>query len=174
MSKKLDSDKKGNILKTVSLVLSIAVFCAVAYVYNYHENSSKTYNRKYTEYCVHVKGAVEKSGLYYVPIGTRVNDIDKYAGFLDNADLEGVNLAEYVSDGDEIYIPYKGTAQSGALNLNSVTYDELLEVEGIGETSARKIINYRTTHGSFEKVIELKSVLGTKMYESVREKFYVD
>ena len=56
----------------------------------------------------------------------------------------------------------------------TVTYEELLYVDGIGETYARKIINYRETHGGFKKVIELKSLLGTKAYESVMENFYVD
>ncbi len=167
-------DKKKNIIKTVALIVGVLAIIAVSFAYNYSEQKNTHTNSEYVEYCVHVKGAVENSGLYYVPAGTRVNELDNYAHFLPNADLEGVNLAEYVKDGSEIYIPYKGTAQSGAVNLNTVTYEELLEVDGIGETYARKIMNYRTAHGSFEKVIELKSILGTKTYESLREKFYVD
>ena len=124
---------------------------------------------------IHVKGAVENSGYYEVPMGTRVCELSEYIGeFSPQADLDGINLAQYVKDGEEIYIPYKGTVEKGAVNLNTVTYEELLYVDGIGETYARKIINYRETHGGFKKVIELKSLLGTKAYESVMENFYVD
>ncbi len=154
------------------IALSVFVIISVGHYEKEHENQSEA-----TEYAVgiHVKGAVENPGFYEVPYGTRVMDIEEYAGkFSENADLDGVNLAEYVRDGEEVYIPYKGTAQSGALNLNTASYEELIEIEGIGDNYARKIISYRNEHGEYEKVIELKSVLGTKVYEDVRESFYVE
>lgn len=165
--------KGSNIIKGVFMVLCFAVFVFAAFMYNTKVEKTAEEATDATV-GIHVKGAVERTGFYQVPMGTRVGELGAYiGGFSDEADLDGVNLAEYVKDGAEIYVPYKGTPEKGALDLNSATYEELLYVKGIGETYARKIINYRDTHGSFEKVIELKDILGTKVYESVRESFYV-
>lgn len=166
--------EKANAKKGILVVFGVLAIIVAALV-NY--NIDEPIEELSTEAMVgvHVKGAVENSGFYRVPFGTRVCDLEKYIGsFSENADLDGVNLAEYIYDGQELYIPYKGTPQSGALNLNKATYEELLYVEGIGDTYASKIIKYRNERGAFEKVIELKSVLGTKVYEAVRESFYVD
>lgn len=172
MKKFLDG-KGSNIIKGVFMALCFAVFVFAAFMYNtkVEKTADEVTNATVG---VHVKGAVKNTGFYQVPVGTRVVDLGQYiGGFLTEADLDGVNLAEYVKDGAEIYVPYKGTPEKGALDLNSVTYEELLDVNGIGETYARKIINYRNTHGSFKRVIELKDILGTKVYENVRESFYV-
>lgn len=169
------SDKKNNLMKGLFFVGAIAAIITGALIHQRAEEKGYVEDATYSQLCVHVKGAVEDSGLYYVPFGTRVTDLEKYVGgFLPNADLDGVNLAAYVKDGAEVYIPYKGSAETGGYDLNAVTFDELVEnVDGIGETYAQKIIAYRDSHGGFSAVSELKAIVGESVYEKVREKFYI-
>jgi len=59
--------------------------------------------------CVHVAGKVNKPGVYDLEPGSRVMDAIKAAGgAVGNADLESINLAEKLSDGQQVYIAPKG------------------------------------------------------------------
>ena len=158
------------------MVFALVSVMTAAFIHYSAEKTEETEQTEYSELCVHVKGAVEKSGVYYVPYGTRVVDLDSVAGgFLASADLEGVNLAAYIKDGQEVYIPYKGSKEKGGYNLNTVSVEELVKkVDGIGETYAKKIVSYRERCGRFNSVSELKAILGETTYEKVREKFYVE
>lgn len=170
-----DSKKKDDLIKGLFFTIALVAIVIGALI-NYHAEK-KEYPEDASEpkLCVHVKGAVRESGLYYVPFGTRVTDLGEYAGgFLPDADFDGVNLAEYVKDGTEVYIPFKGSFETGGYDLNAVTFDELVKnIDGIGETYAKKIIAYRDSHGEFKLVSELKAIVGENVYEKVREKFYI-
>lgn len=59
--------------------------------------------------CVHVTGHVKNPGVYELEPGSRVKDaIESAGGALPNADLESINLAQKLSDGEQIYIAPKG------------------------------------------------------------------
>ena len=79
---------------------------------------------------VHVKGAVKNAGTYALTEGDRVSDAIKSAGGAsDDADLDRINLARYVKDGDEMFVPKSGedfsVTPSGAVNINSPTSKRL-------------------------------------------------
>ncbi len=171
-----DNKVKSRMLQTFFVALAVIAVIIGSFVHNKSAENTVYEDMTENDICVHIKGAVEKMGLYYVPFGTRVNDLGEYAGgFLPNADLDGVNLAAFVSDGEEVYIPFKGDKESGAFNLNEIGEKELIEkIEGIGETYAKKIVSYRESRGGFTSVSELKAVLSEAVYEKVREKFYVE
>ena len=58
---------------------------------------------------VHVGGAVANPGLYELPQGARINDaIQAAGGTTASADVDAVNLAASVSDGDKVLVPEKG------------------------------------------------------------------
>jgi competence protein ComEA len=127
------------------------------------------------EICVFICGAVREEGVYYVPAGSRVNDVLVAAGgFSENASTSAVNLAELVSDGDRIYIPEEGeeiTAamteakeelSEGLVNINTAGKEELMTLPGIGETRAEEIISYREQQGGFAQVEDLMKVNGIK------------
>lgn len=58
---------------------------------------------------VHVAGAVKKAGVVRVPKGSRVHDaIAAAGGGTASADLNRLNLAAVVEDGEKIYIPRHG------------------------------------------------------------------
>lgn len=170
---KEDSAAKKNVIKTLFLLLALCaiVFGSLVY-YKSDETASETAEAAVG---VHIKGAVEKPGYYEVPYGTRVRDLAQIAGgYAEGADLDGVNLAAYAEDGEEIYFPYKGSAEKGGINLNTAGIEELTGLEGIGEASAQKIIDYRESHNGFQSVLELKDIIGDSKYEAIRENLYVE
>ncbi|MEW5898248.1 MAG: ComEA family DNA-binding protein [Bacillota bacterium] len=65
------------------------------------------------EIVVHVIGAVEKPGIYRLPRGSRVNDALSQAGALPEADLDALNLAAPLADGQKIPVPFRQSALSG-------------------------------------------------------------
>ena len=131
--------------------------------------------REPCEICVFICGAVQEEGIYYVPAGSRVNDVLVAAGgFSENASTSAVNLAEMVSDGDRIYIPEEGEEitsamtgseeknSEGLVNINTAGKEELMTLPGIGETRAEEIIRYREQQGGFAQVEDLMKVNGIK------------
>lgn len=130
---------------------------------------------------VHVAGQVAGPGLYAVPAGGRVADALVAAGGTSaEADVEQLNLAARVSDGERIYVPRKGetppaaaapatggTAAAGGkappagpVDLNTATAEQLDALPGIGPATSRAILAYRASHGRFRSVTELLEVPG--------------
>jgi competence protein ComEA len=61
-----------------------------------------------TEVVVDVSGAVKKRGIQRLPVGSRVDDAIKAAGGTTaDADLDEINLAAKLVDGDPVFIPTK-------------------------------------------------------------------
>ncbi len=56
---------------------------------------------------VHVKGAVEKDGLYELPLGSHLGDALDLAVLSADANLDIINLALPLSDGMEIIVPFR-------------------------------------------------------------------
>ncbi|RJP27450.1 MAG: hypothetical protein C4536_13930 [Actinobacteria bacterium] len=134
------------------------------------------------ELTVHVTGAVSHPGVVLLAEGDRVIDaIEAAGGPLTEADLEKLNLAQVVQDGQKIAVPLQGAAENpdapGAektgkkVNLNTSSQRELEELPGIGPTLAERIIAYRERKGGFSSVDELKQVsgIGDKKLEEIRD-----
>ena len=133
---------------------------------------------------VHVAGQVVNPGVYAVPSGGRVADAVVAAGGTSTeADVEQLNLAARISDGERIYVPKKGepapavitgsppngggTAAGGAkappagpLDLNTATAEQLEALPGVGPATSKAILAYRASHGRFRSVTELLEVPG--------------
>lgn len=132
---------------------------------------------------VHVLGAVANPGLYRLSDGARVFDVIAAAGGLTAAaDPGGVNLARYVSDGEQLYVaavgevPPPGLANSGVsgsggsssggaapggkVNINTATQAELETLPRVGPTMAQRILDWRDSFGRFNSVEDLMSVTG--------------
>lgn len=128
---------------------------------------------------VHVKGAVEEPGLYWLAPDSRVDDaVQAAGGALAEADLDNVNLAAFVSDGSQLYVPFAGESEdavSGPLNINTATEAQLEALDGIGETKARAIVEYRESHGDFASVEQLTRVdgIGDATLDKIREQICV-
>jgi competence protein ComEA len=128
---------------------------------------------KATRVYVDVVGAVRRPGLYRVQAGARVADaVARAGGPTRKADLELLNLAALVADGEQVVVPGRGAAgvaaagaggaatPSGPVHLNSATIEQLDALPGVGPVTAQKIVDYRTQHGGFGSVDELDAVPG--------------
>ena len=121
---------------------------------------------------VDVAGAVRRPGLHELAPGTRIADAVAAAGGASaKADLNAVNLAAPIADGEQIVVPARGSGAAGAssganpsptapLDLNSASLEQLDALPGIGPTTAQKILDYRQAHGSFHSIAELDAVPG--------------
>jgi competence protein ComEA len=119
---------------------------------------------------VDVVGAVRRPGLYRIRSGARVADaLGRAGGATRRADLELINLAALVADGEQVVVPRRGAATasaagpaapSGPVHLNSATLEQLDSLPGVGPVTAQKILDYRTKHGGFDSVDALDAVPG--------------
>ncbi len=115
---------------------------------------------------VHISGEVKFPGVYELEENARINDLIKLAGELtDYADISRVNLAKILNDEDKIIV-YKIKDSSESVEyfaidiINYSTIERLLEIDGIGEVLAKRIIKYRDENGIFSKYEELLNVEG--------------
>ncbi|WP_424910661.1 helix-hairpin-helix domain-containing protein [Thermovenabulum sp.] len=127
---------------------------------------------------VYVTGAVKNPGVYKLRDGDRVKDLVEIAGGLgENADLLSVNLAKKLTDEEKIHIPYVNESDSGnsvkdgRININTADETELDKLPGIGPSLAKRIIDYRNTHGPFKKIDEIKNVagIGDKKFQDIKD-----
>jgi competence protein ComEA len=118
----------------------------------------------------YVTGAVARpQALVSVPFGSRVSAVIEAAGGLtDTADLDRVNLAQIVRDGDQIHIyAIEETSailatpnDAGIVYINVAGVDELVELPRIGPAMAARIIEYRETNGPFTSLDDIDAVSG--------------
>jgi len=118
---------------------------------------------------VHVAGTVRRPGLVTVPAGSRVDDAVRAAGgALPGTDLAALNLARPLVDGEQVVVGSAGgsgaggrdPADPGRLDLNTATLDQLEGLPGVGPVLAQRILDWRSAHGRFSSVDELREVGG--------------
>jgi competence protein ComEA len=135
---------------------------------------------------VYVCGAVRSPGVVRLPQGARVADaLELAGGATARAELAAVNLAARVVDGQQILVPEKtaangqsgggagpsaaaaaaataaGAAVPGApVNINTASLTELDTLQGVGPSTAQKIIDYRTANGPFARIEDIMNVSG--------------
>ncbi|MCU1366903.1 MAG: comEA [Ilumatobacteraceae bacterium] len=132
---------------------------------------------------VYVAGAVASPGVVELPATARVEDAIAAAGGLaGNADLDSVNLAAVVRDGDRIWVPRSGepvptvvlpsggaaapvgsgvaASPAAPIDLNRATAEDLDALPGVGPATAAAIVAYREANGPFGSVDGLLDVRG--------------
>ena len=147
---------------------------------------------------VHIAGEVLNPGMYELKHGSRVSDaIDAAGGLTEKADQLSVNLARQVTDGEQIVVqayieagqgtdemadslesalPSSATgASSNKVNINTASASELVSLDGVGESTAAKIIAYRQSNGSFASIEDIKKVsgIGDKKFEAIKDRITV-
>jgi len=143
------------------------------------------------EVVVHVAGAVTRPGVVELPLGSRVIDaVEAAGGGLSDADLDRLNLAAKIVDGQRVLVPHVGeltvaepdsvlgdpsATAGGLVNLNTATAAQLEELPGIGPVLAGAIIDERESRGGFRSVNELRDVrgIGEKRFADLRERVAV-
>ncbi|MEV5434741.1 helix-hairpin-helix domain-containing protein [Streptomyces sp. NPDC052682] len=134
------------------------------------------------EIVVDVGGKVREPGIHRLPPGSRVADALRAAGGVrPGTNTDGLNRARFLVDGEQIVVgspaPASGTGPGGAaaagtagmgagggpaapVSLNTATVEQLDTLPGVGPVLAQHIIDYRTQHGGFRSVDELREVNG--------------
>ena len=148
-----------------------------------NEGSGKTGQEIY----VYVCGEVKNPGVYETYEGARVYEVIELAGGMtDDAAQESLNLAEEVTDGQQINVPSVDeisasadssnagsleTTDDGLVNINTADAEELMTLSGIGEVKAASIIAYRETNGSFSSTEDIMNVdgIGEGVYSKIKD-----
>jgi competence protein ComEA len=123
---------------------------------------------------VDVVGAVRRPGLYRLKDGARVADaVTRAGGPTPKAQIELLNLAARIADGEQVVVPRRGlggavaasggavaAGPAGPVHLNSATLEQLDALPGVGPVTAQKILDYRQQHGAFGSVDGLDAIPG--------------
>lgn len=157
---------------------------------NFIENENETEDEKYnTKIKVYITGEVKNQGVIELEEGDRIADaIEKAGGQTEQASLKNVNLAYQLEDGQKIYIPnvndneteiiddgasgvVDDTTNQTVVNINKADETELQSLNGIGESLATSIVQYRKENGKFETIEDLKNVpgIGDSKFENIKE-----
>lgn len=141
---------------------------------------------------VYVCGAVETPGVYELKADARVyNAIACAGGLKEDADPDYINQAKLLSDGEQIYIPTQEEVAQGGISeqiakssgntegkidINIATKEELMTLNGIGESRAENILRYRQEQGGFQCIEDLMNVEGIKegIFQKIKDSITVN
>ena len=153
-------------------------------------NSSNISNKE-GKIGVYISGEIKKEGVYYLDKDARVaNLIDIAGGLTEKADISKINPAQKLNDSDKIIVPEKKdmgesftidegfndessqneSSRNDKININTATKDELTTLNGIGEATANKIINYRKNN-PFKEIEDIMNVpgIGEAKFNNIKE-----
>lgn len=140
-------------------------------------------NRFYVE----IKGEVMYPDVYEVEEGSIIKDlIDKAGGLNSEANINNINRAAMLSENQLIIIPNVNDKEESIavdfnikkdvlININTGDISELTKINGVGETKAQNIIDYREKNGQFKTIEEIKNVdgIGDKTFEKMKDSIKV-
>jgi competence protein ComEA len=144
---------------------------------------------------IHITGAVKNPGVYQLESTDRIVDAVKIAGGeTEEANLDLINLAALLKDGQKIIVPYKtynetgeeintntynnvesvyssSVSTSAKININTANANMLQALTGIGPVLSERIIEYRNQNGFFEIIDDIKDVsgIGEKKFEGIKD-----
>jgi len=144
---------------------------------------------------IHITGAVKNPGVYQLKSTDRIVDAVKIAGgATEEANLDLINLAALLKDGQKIIVPYKIYSETGEeintntynnaesmysssastsakININTANATMLQALSGIGPVLSERIIEYRNQNGFFGVIDDIKDVsgIGEKKFEGIKD-----
>ena len=145
---------------------------------------------------IHIAGAVKNPGVYQLKPTDRIVDAVKITGgATEEANLDLINLAALLKDGQKIIVPYKTYSEAGKeintnrynneasvysssaastsakININTANVTILQTLSGIGPVLSERIIEYRNQNGLFGVIDDIKDVsgIGEKKFEGIKD-----
>ena len=145
---------------------------------------------------IHITGAIKNPGVYQLKSTDRIVDAVKIAGGeTEEANLDLINLAALLKDGQKIIVPYKtynetgeetntntysnaesvysssSVSTSAKININTANANMLQALTGIGPVLSERIIKYRNQNGFFGVIDDIKDVsgIGEKKFEGIKD-----
>ncbi|MBN2261173.1 MAG: SLBB domain-containing protein [Clostridiales bacterium] len=110
----------------------------------------------------YIAGEVANPGVYELTEGSRLEDLIKISGGLtDEANINNINLAMIIDDGVKVVIPkYSENIKESIKDLNLMQIEDFMEIDSIGEVTAKKIVDYREKNGylTLENIIEVEGI----------------
>lgn len=192
------------------IFLSIGIIIIVIYLtYNYSKDNAsevieesiyiETSNetKEKNKIILHITGEVKSPGIIEIEEGSRLADaIEAAGGITENADINKINLAYVVKDGQKINIPNVNSVDTSSyitddigeniiiedinsntnlVDINKATQTELETLTGIGPSTALKIIKYREENGKFKTIEDIKNVpgIGDSKFEAIKDEICV-
>lgn len=145
---------------------------------------------------VEIKGEVKKPDVYILNENAIVKELIEAAGGLtENAELTNINRAKKLQNHELIYIANKNDTNKESnvtsevkstnnktqvengkkVNINTATLEDLKILNGIGDSKAKSIIEYREQNGEFKSIEDIKNVtgIGEKMFERIKEQIEI-
>lgn len=139
---------------------------------------------------VDVSGAVARPGVYRLKDGSRIEDaVAASGGFAETANTEYVskylNMAQKLSDGSKVYVPFAGEQASGPqggaavagtsvntkVNINTASQAKLEALSGIGPVTASKIISDRP-YSQVEDLLN-KKIVGKSIFDKIKDQLVI-
>lgn len=133
---------------------------------------------------VYISGAVQNPDVYSLPPGSIVKDaLWEGGGPTDDADLDRINLAAPLADGQHVYVPHMGETElpveppassppsGGRININVAQVAELETLPGIGPMIAQRICDHRQANGPFAQIEDIMEVagIGQATFDKIRD-----
>lgn len=137
---------------------------------------------------VHVGGSVNQPGLLKLPADARAAEAIQLAGGVsEEGDVDGINLAARLRDGQKIIVPSKSVPWEATaatqdnqdnllININTADNSRLQELDGVGPVLAGRIVDWRQQHGGFKNIKQIDRVkgIGPSKYGLIKDKITVD
>ena len=166
---------------------------------NVNIDNNEMKNNENKDIKVYISGEVKSPGVVSISNNDRLIDaVDKLGGLTSNADLNRVNLALKIEDGNHYIIPKIGeeinigdintnqnmnnnnnsnslevtnNTSGNKVNINTASESELDSLPGVGEVTAKKIIDYRNENGKFSSIEDIKNVkgIGDNKFEDIKD-----
>jgi len=138
---------------------------------------------------VYISGAVQQPDVYALPPDSIVKDALLAAGGpASDADLDRINLASPVADGQHVYVPHLNEenppvappsnqpSAGGKVNINTADASALESLPGIGPALAQRIVDHRQANGPFSQIEDIVQVsgIGPATFEKLRDLITTD